>query len=269
MRFLVAFAVTLAVFGLSTAADPAKDKDAPRLRLLVPAYFYPAGDGAKDWDRLFAASDDVPIVAIVNPASGPGKKADANYVKLFAKAKRSEKVTLIGYVSTSYGKRPPAEVRADVDRWVQLYPGIRGIFFDEQASGADRVEYYAALYKYVRARPGLKLVVANPGTTCVEKYLSEPAADAACLFEGPKPIESVAFPKWAAKIRTGPGRRPVVQDRDGRGDGEGNPRRRREEGRHRLRHRRRGGQPVGPPAALLGRGGRVGPQGESSREAMK
>ena len=118
MRSLfLAFLAGLAAFAPHTsAADPAKEKDAPRLRLLVPAYFYPAGDGSKDWDRLFAASATVPIVAIVNPASGPGKKAAPNYLELFAKAQRTEKITLIGYVPTSYGKRPLAEVKADVDR---------------------------------------------------------------------------------------------------------------------------------------------------------
>jgi Spherulation-specific family 4 len=187
----------------SPAADAVKDKDAPRLRLLIPAYFYPAGDGAKDWDRLFTASAHVPIVAIVNPASGPGMKADPLYLKLFTRAKRGEKITLIGYVHTSYGKRSLEEVKADVDRWTHLYPGVQGIFFDEQASGADHVAYQTALYKYVRAKRGLNLVITNPGTVCVEKYLSEPATDAACLFESPKLIDSAAFPKWVAKYSPG------------------------------------------------------------------
>ena len=56
-----------------TAADPSAK---PRTTLLVPAYFYPAGDGLQHWDDLLAAADRVPIVAIVNPASGPGKAAD-------------------------------------------------------------------------------------------------------------------------------------------------------------------------------------------------
>ena len=41
------------------------------------------------------------VVAIVNPASGPGKRVDANYTKVLEQAKKS-KVTLIGYVSTKY-----------------------------------------------------------------------------------------------------------------------------------------------------------------------
>ncbi len=203
--------LSLSVFALAgvddpsrlPAADPApaavKDKDGPRLRLLVPAYFYPAGERMKDWERLFTASATVPIVAIVNPASGPGKTADANYVKLLDRSKRFEKLTLIGYVHTSYGKRGLEEVKADVDNWVKLYPAIQGIFFDEQASGADRVEYQTTLYKYVRAKRGLKLVITNPGTVCVEKYLSTPATDVACLFESDKPFDPTVFPAWVGK----------------------------------------------------------------------
>jgi hypothetical protein len=177
--------------------SPARDKG-PRLRLLIPAYFYPAGAGLKDWDRLFAATE-VPLVVIVNPASGPGKEADPNYVKILDRTKKASHLTPIGYIATSYGKRPLEEVKADVDRWLRLYPGIQGIFFDEQASGDDKVDYQADLYAHVHTRKELKLVVTNPGTTCSEKYLSRPAADVACLFEGPKAFDAATFPEWAGK----------------------------------------------------------------------
>ena len=173
-----------------------KAESSPHVRLLVPAYFYPAGDGLKHWDRLLAAADKVPVVAIVNPASGPGKKADANYVKLLERARKT-KITLIGYVSTSYGKRTLDEVKADVERWLQLYPhSITGVFFDEQASGADKVDYYAALRTHVRNNSKLGLVVTNPGTVCDAAYFDKPATDTACVFEGPRRFDVLDFPKW-------------------------------------------------------------------------
>jgi hypothetical protein len=164
----------------------------------VPAYFYPTGKGLRDWERLPDAANCVLVVAIVNPASGPGKAADPNYVKLLERAKKS-KAVLIGYVATSYGKRPLGDVKKDVDTWLRLYPGVQGIFFDEQASGEEGVAYQAELYQHVRTRAGLKLVVSNPGTACSEKYLSQPAADTVCLFEGPRPFDPAAWPAWAAK----------------------------------------------------------------------
>ncbi len=195
--------VSIATAGPASAGD-GNDKaspsdDAPRVRLIVPAYFYPADNGLKEWDRLIAAADRVPIVVIVNPASGPGKEADANYVKVLNRAKEAKKITLIGYVTTSYGKRKAEDVQAEVDRYIQMYPAIQGVFFDEQASDADHVKYQAGLYEYARKKRGLKLVVTNPGTVCAEEYLSQPAADIACLFEEPKPFDPSKLPGWVAK----------------------------------------------------------------------
>lgn len=183
----------------ATPAAAAGGDTRPRVTLLVPAYFYPAGERLQDWGRLLAAADRVPIVAIANPASGPGKAADPNYEKVLALAKRAERLTLIGYVTTSYAKRPAAEVKADVDAWLRLYPSIEGIFFDEQASGGQHVDYQAELYEYVRKTHGLSLVVTNPGTTCDEQFIARPAADAVCLFEGPKPYGAGELPGWRGK----------------------------------------------------------------------
>jgi hypothetical protein len=143
--------VLLVVATLSTAPAVTQVSGTPKPtapHLLVPAYFYPAGDGAMHWKRLLASASQAPIVAVVNPASGPGKKTDANYLKVFTQAKKT-KITLIGYVSTSYGKRSLKDVQADVDQWKRLYPGVTGIFFDEQASSEDLVDYYIALPDHV------------------------------------------------------------------------------------------------------------------------
>ncbi|MCE9525960.1 MAG: spherulation-specific family 4 protein [Planctomycetales bacterium] len=110
-RLIVCLLAVLVTTGkIVTAADPP-----PKMRLLVPAYFYPAGKGEKEWERLLAAPEEAGVVAIVNPASGPGRRVDANYTKVLEQARRS-KLTLIGYVSTSYGKRKTEEVKADVDQ---------------------------------------------------------------------------------------------------------------------------------------------------------
>lgn len=175
---------------------------ATRLRLLVPAYFYPGGKGLREWDKLLASPARSDIVAIVNPASGAGRTADPNYTAILGRIARAG-VTPIGYITTSYAKRPLPEVKADVDRWLRLYPGIRGIFFDEQASDEAHVNYQADLYRYVRKEKALKLVVTNPGTVCAQGYLTRPAADAVCLFEGPWASGCLDFPSWTARLAPG------------------------------------------------------------------
>ena len=136
------------------------------------------------------------MVIIANPNSGPGKVADPNFAQVIDKAKERG-FLVIGYVSTQYGKRPADEIREDVDRWVRLYPGVQGVFLDEQASAAEKVDYYAGLYEYARKQRGLRLVVTNPGTTCAEEYLSRPAADVVCIVESSKDFGQFRPPPWA------------------------------------------------------------------------
>ncbi len=119
------------------------DPEEPVLGLLVPAYIYPGSEGLKDWDRLIAAADRVPIIAIVNRDSGPGKHVDQNLLAVLERARRS-KLMMIGYVPLKYARRPVALVKADVDGWLSLYPGVlSGIFFDEQPSGPEGVAFVA------------------------------------------------------------------------------------------------------------------------------
>ena len=190
----------LFVLFLAAGVVPAAEPEAvPRVRLLVPAYFYPADEGLKSWDRLLKAPARGDLVVIVNPASGPGDKVDPNYVRIVGRAAKAD-LTLVGYVATRYGKRPAADVKADVDRWTDLYPGVRGIFFDEQNSGPDFVDYQGELCDYVHKKDGLKLVVSNPGTTCAAGYLTRPAADVCCVFEGAKGVEDLRRPDGTDKL---------------------------------------------------------------------
>lgn len=172
------------------------EPDPPTVRFLVPAYFYPSGEGLATWDRLLESSARAPIVAIVNPASGPGKKADENYLAIFKKAKAT-KITLVGYVTLSYAKRPLADVQADVETWLRLYPGIQGIFFDEQPSGAADAPFVAKCCDHVRSKIASAKVFTNPGTSCAKEYLSGESPLTACLFEGKQGFDDFRLPDWS------------------------------------------------------------------------
>jgi serine/threonine protein kinase len=205
--FVMTAAVSLAVYYVNTAKGPViaagtaggaagGSAEGPgHLRLLIPAYIYPAEEGLAQWDRIIDSPTAATTVVIANPNSGPGARSDPNYVNVLRRA-RDRGVMVIGYVSTKYGARPLLEVKGDVDRWLRFYPGIQGIFFDEQASSAEQVLYYAALYEYVRKQRGLALVVTNPGTECAEEYLARPATDVACVVEAPKGFSTYSHPAW-------------------------------------------------------------------------
>jgi hypothetical protein len=199
IRWQVVLVALVAVLGSSPGRVAADDQEKTKLRLLVPAYFYPAGQGLKEWQKMMDAAADVPVVAIVNPASGPGQKIDDNYRDVVAKARKA-KVTLIGYVSTSYGKRSLDEVKTDIDRWVEFYPQVQGFFFDEQPSGKEHVDHYAALAEHARKKIDKALLIANPGTVCAEEYLTRATADVFCVFENLKGFDDFKLPAWAEKV---------------------------------------------------------------------
>jgi hypothetical protein len=174
------------------AADPIP----PSVRLLVPAYFYPTGEGLRTWKTLIQSAAKVPTVAIVNPGSGPGKAVDPNYRSVFDLAKNS-RITLIGYVTLSYAKRPVEEVQADIDQWVIFYPEIRGIFFDEQPSSAEHLSFVEKCVNHAQSRIRNARLISNPGTICAREYLDLSGSMTVCMFENREGFEKYKLPKWA------------------------------------------------------------------------
>jgi Spherulation-specific family 4 len=159
----------------------APDGTSRRLRLLVPAYIYPSGDGRQDWQRLIVAASKVEIVAIVNPNSGPGEERNEEYAVIFTEA-TTKGLKLVGYVSTDFGKRPQAEVKHDVDTWIRFYPQIRGFFFDQQPRQGRHAAQFAELRDYVKKNLQDPLVITNPGIPCDEAYLGQAVSNVTCVF---------------------------------------------------------------------------------------
>lgn len=182
--------------------DPGQPETSPQVRLLIPAYFYPGGDGLVVWQKLLETAKSVEpglLIAIVNPASGPGTVVDPNYVEVMRQA-RAAQITLIGYVTLSYAKRPAAEVRAEVDRWLQLYPSLQGIFFDEQPSGAASLAMVQDCLAHARRKLPKGIFVTNPGTVCAAEYLQGPRPPTVCLFEHHEGFERYSLPDWGKNV---------------------------------------------------------------------
>lgn len=159
-----------------------------RTGLLVPMYVYPADIHKNaEYNRLIDLKrkyETVPIWVILNPASGPGEQVDANYTKAIDRLRGSGCVVL-GYVSTRYGKRREADVKADVDRWLKMYPQTQGLFFDEMIyedteAGA---KHQASLNRYAHDA-GFWPTVANPGAETPGRYFAANAADVIVVHEG-------------------------------------------------------------------------------------
>ncbi len=161
--------------------------------MLVPAYIYPSGDGRKEWQRLFDAASKVEIVAIANPNSGPGDERNVDYSAIFTEA-ANRGITLVGYVSTDFGKRPHAEIKKDVDTWVRFYPQIRGVFFDQQPREGRYAVQFAELGDYVKRKLHDPLVITNPGILCDEAYLAQAVSNVTCVFVNYQGFEQFELP---------------------------------------------------------------------------
>ena len=89
-------------------------------------------------------------------------------------------VRVLGYVHTSYGARPAATVKAEIDAFRQWY-NVDGIFLDEGATSASALSYYQDIQSYIRSTMPGKLIMINPGVVPDEGYMG--VADVVMIFE--------------------------------------------------------------------------------------
>ncbi len=192
-------AVAMPAWAQRSKKNAGKSAHPVQMRLWVPSYYYPFGPGLSEWNRLIASAKDVPIVAILNPASGPGDHVDTNFAAIVPRAKKAG-VTVVGYVATQYARKPLEQVKREIGTFLQFYPDVQGFHFDEQSSDARGVDYYAELYRYVHELIPGALVLTNPGTSCDPAYAARPASDAICLFERERGFDEFRPPDWTSRF---------------------------------------------------------------------
>ena len=137
--------------------------------VIVPLYTQPSDSS---WSELITTKNDnpsVPIVAIINPDSGPGSGASDQWANGIDEL-RSAGITVIGYVPTGYGTDPLSTVESQVQDYSSWYR-LSGIFFDEMANdnGTGNCpwtctvqQYYQDLVSY-SSTVGYNFTVGNPG----------------------------------------------------------------------------------------------------------
>lgn len=162
---------SLAVNGATTPSTPAP-APAPTstpVGTIIPLYVYPR-PGA--WDAVIAAKKaypKVPIMAVVNPNTGPGTAANSAYMTEIAKLV-SAGIKVIGYVPTWYATRPAADVNADIKQWRALYPNVTGIFLDEMHNKVGGESYYKNATAYAKSK-GFDMTMGNPGADAAPSYI--------------------------------------------------------------------------------------------------
>lgn len=177
--------------GLLSAAENTPD-------LLVPAYFYPEGNGATDWARLTAAAGKVSITAIINPDSGAGATKDPTLATAIGNFKAAGG-TVLGYVSTNWGQRDLASVKSDIDKYASWYP-VDGLFLDETATNSAGLPYYSAVATYAHQKNSALSLMANPGTPPDETYVG--LFDSVVMYEDPATnLSTYKSPAYMANYR--------------------------------------------------------------------
>lgn len=161
------------------------------LSCYIPLYIYPNWwvGPVYQWTPLInaiAANPTLQFDVVLNVNNGPDTVLNNDYVHGIADlvaAASSGNLKILGYVFTSYGARPIADVKQDIDRWVNFYgPNIDGIHLDEMANITGSESYYTNLTAYAKGTAGMSEVWANPGNPTLQSYIN--TVDTLIIFEG-------------------------------------------------------------------------------------
>lgn len=168
--------------GTATQTIYLRPQPAP-LEILVPAYFHPSANTG--WAQMavsVSARPSAPITAILNPSNGIFTAADSQTLQA-ARNLVNAGGKVIGYVYTSYGTRSLADIKANIDRYFDLYGSavVSGIFLDEMSSSESQIDFYRQIYQYIKARSTNLRVVGNPGAIPAAAYAN--VVDAMVSFE--------------------------------------------------------------------------------------
>lgn len=139
---------------------------------------------ASKWKKVLTPGASLGFV-ILNISSGSGDTKQDDWVEQAKRAKNSG-AQVLGYVRTTFGKRPKTEVLQEIKNHLDWYD-VDGVFLDEAVNGwSDEqkpyVAYYQDLHDSLKALYGSAFwVVNNPGSNTIEEMVS--TADVLMTFE--------------------------------------------------------------------------------------
>jgi len=143
--------------------------------IIIPFYVYPTDPTWSEVIRAKRAYPFNPILAVVNPDSGPGVVLDPIYAQAIWTLKLAG-VKVLGYITTGYGVKDRMAIQAEQVSYRTWYH-VSSWFFDEVAADATHRDYYAKLGNTV------DFTVGNPGVKIPNDYIG--LMDNFVVYEGP------------------------------------------------------------------------------------
>jgi hypothetical protein len=123
------------------------------------------------WAQAIAGAPSVGII-ILNPMNGPGERLETTYTRLVGEA-QAKGITVLGYVFTQWanGNVSVQQAETSIDRYYAWYH-VDGIMLDAANNSCDAApfHFYSALYSHIKAQPGHRIVMLNPGQATGECY---------------------------------------------------------------------------------------------------
>ena len=116
---------------------------------------------AHEWVQRISCSSNLDFIIIINPNSGPGSAPwwpNIDYIREIPKLNAYPNVQVIGYVRTTWCKRPLEDVFTDIDTWskrsITQECVIHGIFFDETPNlyDVEVKDYLDAITRHVKGK---------------------------------------------------------------------------------------------------------------------
>lgn len=160
-------------------------------KIMVPAYFYPSTTSGVCTDANFIelASQGSCVIAIVNPANGPGTSLNSDYdICLDSISTAGNQV--FGYVYSGYGSRSMSAIETDIDRWQNYYGDyLSGIFVDETVTfwqiDSTNEAFYDDIFDYIKSTNAAWEIIINPGTVSPSQFVdgTNVRVDYAVMFE--------------------------------------------------------------------------------------
>jgi hypothetical protein len=165
-------AILLLTLSISTLSISRPTYAAPTVHsgVVIPLYVYPDST----WTTIATtakANPNVPIIAVINPNSGPGLSYDPTYLASVQNL-QSSGVTVLGYVATGYATSSyssTSNMESQILQYKTWY-NVNGVFFDEMSNTPGYESYYSTLNSYVKSN-GMTYTMGNPGTSVPASYM--------------------------------------------------------------------------------------------------